>query len=336
MRTKVSGRRVTQHDIAEEAGVSQITVSRALRNEGLVKPDARRKVREAAARLGYRYHSFAASMRSGRSGAYGLLTSSDEASALMPPQQLWAFHDACAAQGRRLVLTRIPDRKLQSGEDLPDLMREWAVDGVVINYGHRPEARLMRDVRALRLPVVWLNTEAPEAVRPDFEGAVLALAEKAYAAGHRRLALVSRPEELEQPAVAEAFEGWGRSRKVRVESFVLDKKDGTMMDAASAWLSRADFEVTAVITRNRWTAIATYAAAMKLGLTIPGDLSLLMIGPSFFENLGLHLTGMSIPYEELADAAVGRLMKLEEGGRRRVLAPVPFHFSEGTSLGAPA
>lgn len=44
---------VTLKDIADEVGVSQMTVSRALRGVSRIKSDTRRKVRDAASRLGY-------------------------------------------------------------------------------------------------------------------------------------------------------------------------------------------------------------------------------------------------------------------------------------------
>ena len=44
---------VTIKDIAEETGLSPATVARALGDNGPARPETRRKVREAADRLGY-------------------------------------------------------------------------------------------------------------------------------------------------------------------------------------------------------------------------------------------------------------------------------------------
>lgn len=66
-RTGDPSRPVRVEDVARVAGVSPITVSRALTNPDKVKEETRRKVAEAVARTGYVVNSFASSLRSGRS-----------------------------------------------------------------------------------------------------------------------------------------------------------------------------------------------------------------------------------------------------------------------------
>lgn len=55
---------VTSYDVAEEARVSQATVSRALRGKGRVKAETRRRVLNAAKALGYQIDSRASALRS--------------------------------------------------------------------------------------------------------------------------------------------------------------------------------------------------------------------------------------------------------------------------------
>src|SRR5258708_7529244 len=45
---------ITLQHIAQEVGLSQMTVSRALRGVSCINPDTRQRVREAAVRLGYK------------------------------------------------------------------------------------------------------------------------------------------------------------------------------------------------------------------------------------------------------------------------------------------
>ena len=58
-------RRVTSFDVAERAGVSQSTVSRALAGLETITAATRRRVEEAARELGYFVDSRAARLRSG-------------------------------------------------------------------------------------------------------------------------------------------------------------------------------------------------------------------------------------------------------------------------------
>lgn len=70
----------TSFDIAYQAGVSQSTVSRALRNSPLVKEDTRRRVQEIARKLNYQVDQHAAGLRSQRSRTLALLLFEDPTS----------------------------------------------------------------------------------------------------------------------------------------------------------------------------------------------------------------------------------------------------------------
>ena len=63
-------------DVAREAGVSPITVSRALSTPGKVKAETRERVREAVAKTGYVVNSIASSLRSGRSNVVTVFVAS--------------------------------------------------------------------------------------------------------------------------------------------------------------------------------------------------------------------------------------------------------------------
>ena len=65
----------TSFDIAYRAGVSQSTVSRALRNSPLVNEETRRRVQEIAKELNYKVDRNASSLRTQLSGTIALLLS---------------------------------------------------------------------------------------------------------------------------------------------------------------------------------------------------------------------------------------------------------------------
>ena len=69
--------KTTSFDIAHRAGVSQATVSRALRNSPLVNPETRKRVQQIAMEMNYQVDRSAAGLRSQRSNTIALLLFED-------------------------------------------------------------------------------------------------------------------------------------------------------------------------------------------------------------------------------------------------------------------
>lgn len=69
--------KTTSFDIAHRAGVSQATVSRALRNSPLVNPETRKRVQNIAREMNYRVDRSAAGLRSQKSKTIALLLFED-------------------------------------------------------------------------------------------------------------------------------------------------------------------------------------------------------------------------------------------------------------------
>jgi DNA-binding LacI/PurR family transcriptional regulator len=70
----------TSFDIAYRAGVSQATVSRALRDSPLVNPETKKRIQEIARELNYQVDQHAAALRSQRSNTLALLLFEDPTS----------------------------------------------------------------------------------------------------------------------------------------------------------------------------------------------------------------------------------------------------------------
>lgn len=150
-----NGRAITLAEIAEQAGVSIATVSRALNGRGELSKRTRERVADAADALGY-----------SRSGStLGRPTTLD-------PQLVefvvGNFHDewedemtahlrdAAFAHGYDLVLTR---ERPDPHDDWPARVVRRRPSGVVLGIIH-PTNRQLRDLRALRTPLVLLDPRA--------------------------------------------------------------------------------------------------------------------------------------------------------------------------------
>ena len=102
--------KATSFDIAYLAGVSQSTVSRALRGSPLVNPETTKRILEAAEQLNYKVDKHASSLRTQRAGTLALLLFEDPTSDeshinpfFLP--MLSAITRACAGHGQDLLIS---------------------------------------------------------------------------------------------------------------------------------------------------------------------------------------------------------------------------------------
>lgn len=105
MREKAKSRphRVTSIDVAERAGVSQSTVSRALSGSETITAATRRRVEQAAAELGYHVNMRAAGLRKGETGSIAIVVIGREGQgpASINPFYYSLLGSTCAAAAER-------------------------------------------------------------------------------------------------------------------------------------------------------------------------------------------------------------------------------------------
>lgn len=95
--------RATSIDVAERAGVSQSTVSRALSGSATITDATRRRVEQAAAELGYQVNARAAELRKGRTGTVAIVVIGREGqgAAGVNPFYYSLLGSTCAAAAER-------------------------------------------------------------------------------------------------------------------------------------------------------------------------------------------------------------------------------------------
>ena len=137
-------------EVAEHAGVSRMTVSRALAHPEKVREDLRRRVTESVKALGYVNNNLARSFSSNRSDVVGLILPSLENSIFS--QTLKGISDFLRPAGYQLMVA-------QSGDDPEDEERVVAafvaqrVCGLILHQtDHTPNT--LRMLKAAAIPVV--------------------------------------------------------------------------------------------------------------------------------------------------------------------------------------
>jgi LacI family transcriptional regulator len=298
-------------DVAKLAGVSPMTVSRVMNGKSSVRVSTRKKVMEAAAALKYTPNQearvlaghkqirvgFLYSMPSVRSGAYmtdmllGLLNQVSLSNVQLFVEQA-EEGQAVLKQTQRLI-----DNGLDGFILPPPLGDNSAIVDLVVKAG---------------IPLVAVACGKPDtrinAISIDDRAAAYDMTRHLVELGHQRIGFVlGNPN---QSATSRRLEGY----QAAVEEFGADADPELVvqgmfnyrsgLDAAEALLALSD-RPTAIFASNDDMATAAVAVAQRLGLDVPGDIT--VVG---FDDTALAttiwpaLTTVHQPTSEMAGAAV--------------------------------
>ncbi|OYN90324.1 LacI family transcriptional regulator [Parenemella sanctibonifatiensis] len=189
-------RRPTVYDVATDAGVSAMSVSRVLNGNGNVSSQMRRRVMRSVAKLGYRRNENARSLRPGqRSGLVGVIITNIENPYYA--QVLLGIEDALDASDRRIVVGLShgdPDRETRLIADFAGRQ----VEGLVLvpcGADAAETSRALGDLPLVLASRAHPGLDADTVVIDDREGSqrgVAALLEE----GYRRIAFLGNDEQV--------------------------------------------------------------------------------------------------------------------------------------------
>lgn len=297
-------KRATILDIAKEAGVSRQTVSRAMNDQAEISEETKRKVLEAADKLGYRPNRFASNMARQRDIAIGLAISS-----LRNPfyTDLVAELDAeFAARGWQVIVVTE-----ENSPTLPLIQRlAQQADAVVGYFSTRDESALHQAARGLPLVIFDFHATLPGvcSIGPDFDAGMATLFEGLRHRGAQRFGML------------DAFPATGNysptPRRELFEKYLGDAPVAlgfdTMIGGATALeeLLRHDPSIDTVIAFNDMMAIGAIQKAKELGLSIPENLRIAGIdGLDIGAALNPSLTTLAIDRPAIARHAAMWLEK---------------------------
>ncbi len=178
--------------MAEAAGVSISTASKALNDTGRIGGETRERVKRIAAEIGFRPNALARGLLSKRSFTIGLLTNDTYGRFTLPVMA--GISEALVDRGVSVFLCAIEDDPAL-GQIHVDAMLDKQVDGIIAT-GKRVDRSLPVDLSGLRVPVVYAFAEGPPnsvTLRSDdAQGARLAV-ERLMESGRKRIAHVTGP-----------------------------------------------------------------------------------------------------------------------------------------------
>lgn len=293
----------TLRDVAALAGVSAITVSRALRTPDRVAPDTLERIRDAVARTGYVPNLIAGGLASNRTGLIAALVPTIAGSVFLDTVQ--ALTDAFAEAGCQLLLGQTGYGGVREDALIAAIVGRRP-DGIVLTgIMHSPQGRRM--LLASGIPVVetWDLTPTPIDMLVGFshERVGMETAEFLYRRGYRRPALVSASDQRARQRCA-GFTHRMRSFGVDVVA-VREVVPPTMLGhgrQATAELLATAQPPDVVVCSSDVLAQGALVEALSRGLSVPGDVAVMGFGDlSFAPDLHPALTTVHID-----GAAIGR------------------------------
>jgi len=308
-------------DIAQKAGVSVMTVSKALRDQRDVSAATKARIKQLARELGYVPDTSAQGLRTRTSKLFGLVipSTTDPIFARVVPAIEERAHDL----GYDVLLAHTHNRVEREEASLRRLLAR-RVEGLFIAPVYRMEtdARVYREVHASRIPVVLLGSPAAfcsqfACVQTGELAASFAATRHLLELGHTRIAYFTGP----LPAIwaQERYEGFRRAHREAgrdVDDRLVFHAGSTIEDGAKAALQfiNEKCDATAIQAVNDLVAIGCAETLLPQGLRIPEDLSLVGFGNDLTaEHFRVPLTTVNQPRFRLGHAAVDLMRRLLQG-----------------------
>ncbi|WP_309072567.1 PfkB family carbohydrate kinase [Arthrobacter sp.] len=266
---------MTIKEVAEAAGISITTASRALSGRGRVSESTRQRTIEIAAQLGYEPNELARQLRGGTSSTIALLVP-DITNPFYP--ELIKGAQAVANRNNHVLLLGQTNDDKDTTSLLVGQMRRRNVDGIGIVGGHLLDEQLIEQLEGLKVVVVDRLNDVPGAaiVGSDQKRGGQIATEHLIALGHEDIAFIGGPEDLDVAeqrsrgfnlAMLEA--GLAPDSRLSVTG---DFTEASGRRAMTSLLARR-VHFTAVFAANDLMAIGAMQALDSAGMSVPDDVS---------------------------------------------------------------
>ncbi len=336
--------RPTSRDVARLAGVSHTAVSFVFngRAEGNLSPATQERIRQAAAQLGYRPDPVARGLRRRRTAVIGLVTDEIASSPFAGRLLRGAMETAWDREHLVLTVDSGGDRAKEDAAVAELLDRR--VDGII--YAAMSLRRVRVPEGLHRTHSVLANClpeddSLPSVIPAERAGGRTA-ARLLLEQGHRRVAMIGGQDDIASVERLRGFRDALRAEGITVPKEWVPRTGGEISSGHEGALrifdgASADRRPTGVFCYNDRVAAGVLHAATRLGIAVPGDLS--VVGYDDQEHMAAYLTPplttVALPHRAMGEAATRLLLDSIDTGRtppattRRIACPVISRASVG-------
>jgi DNA-binding LacI/PurR family transcriptional regulator len=312
--------RVTLEDVAREAGVSTMTVSRVVNETGRISEATRQHVKAVIARLGYRPSRAARALVTRKTSMLGVIVPDINNGYFS--KILQGIEDVAVEASYSVLLVNTNETPAREEAALHQL-DDSVIDGLILCGSRLPEEKLL-PLLERHDSIVSVNRQLPEhiasSVRTRYKMGYRAYTSAHYLTqhGHRRIGYLHLKRSFVAMNAADFIERLARDgitiREEWTRSCLPTWASGY---AAGKELLATQPDLTAVIGGNDLVALGMMRAAIEMGLRIPDDLAL--IGGDdilMASQVTPALTTFHVPKYDVGVKAAELLFKRIEGDTR--------------------
>lgn len=331
---------VTIIDVAEAAGVSKSAAARVLAQNGSASDKTRKKVLEAADRLGYRPNQLARAMKSGATNTIGIVV--PDVAIPFFSAVLRGLADTARAAGFEVLVSNTDNDADIEARSL-ELLAEQRVDGIVIAPVFQPDPSAIIRLENEGMPIVLLDRRMPgleklPLVSLDHVDATEQAVRALIADGHRRIALVTEASQvgstlerftdrsaedfdlaLLRPS-AQRLVGYLRALQqadIEIDDELIIRSGYTTADAQTAveeFFARG-VSATALHATDAVLSSGAFRGIRSSGLVIPDDLSFIAFDDQDWTTMvEPAVTVVEQPRQRLGATATTTLVGIIRGG----------------------
>jgi LacI family transcriptional regulator len=315
------GANVRLKDIAAQAGVSVMTVSKVMRDAPDISAATKARIRALAQRMGYTPDTLAQGLRTRTTKLLGIVISA--ATNPIFSRILLALEERAHETGYDLIIAQhLMD--VEREERIIRRLLSRRVDGLFLSPVYRlsPHAAAYEEIRQRRTPTVILGHPAPfctgfASVETEDLRASANMTQHLIEQGHRRIAFFAGP--AASPAAQERLEGYRRALRdahVEPDDRLVFVAGNSIEDGQKTALQMLNEEAhpTAIQGFNDLVAIGAASVLLNQGVKIPQDISVTGFGNTLLaEHFRVPLTTMRQPKFRLGVAAMEMMVKLLRG-----------------------
>lgn len=313
---------VTLMKVAEKAGVSVNTVSRAINNKLDINEETKKKVLKVAQELGYVRNATAVALRTKKTGTIGVVIADNRNP--FYAEVLNGMEVAAREKNYHIILANT-QRDYQKEEEAIDLLLEKRVDGLLIAPVQDKDDDIRKLIEA-NIPFVIVgrdfeNIEVDAVYNDEVKGGFLAT-EYLIKKGHKRIALIDGFL-YKSPAKGRLM-GYKKALKenrIHLDDALVSIGDIDVKNGyeRTMQLFEKGLDFTAIFAYNDMMAFGAMQAIREKGLRIPQDIGLVGYDDIPFSSLmNPTLTTIRLEKQDLGAESVKLLLSRINGRHKKL------------------